>query len=327
MKKMNTFYRIEGWMSDILKGSELTCFAVIYSYSCGNMGRYIGGLNFLAELMSCSQPTASAALKKLLGMGLIEKEEVITTEGRRMHYWAVDDMVNKIRLEQLEKGVQKNLMDGVQKNFMDGVQKNLMSINKDNNSTINSTLNSLNINNSHSCISACARENSLLEVEKSELLSDETWQEAVCMKTHMTREELRTQIEEFFVYCQCAGTEAHNSVSDAKGHFFNRLTQQLNSNKKAIKFRAYDVQPEDSEKEAKFKTWMRTNHAELENVEKPLSYEEWCALRAEYIEDFEGTVDCEAFMRQVLNQIDANIGYYRMSNIYATMRRKFEERR
>lgn len=147
------------------------------------------------------------------------------------------------------------------------------------------------------------------------------------MKTHMTREELRTQIEEFFVYCQCSGTEAHNSVSDAKGHFFNRLTQQLNSNKKTIKFRAYDVQPEDSEKEAKFKTWMRTNHAELENVEKPLSYEEWCALRAEYIEDFESTADCEAYMRQVLDQIDANIGYYRMSNIYATMRRKFEERR
>lgn len=194
-----------------------------------------------------------------------------------------------------------------------------------NNSTINSPI--IDDNNPHSCISACARENSLLEVEKSEMLSDETWQEAVCMKTHMTREELRTQIEEFFVYCQCSGTEAHNSVSDAKGHCYNRLTQQLNSNKKTIKFHAYDVQPEDSEKEAKFKTWMRTNHAELENVEKPLSYEEWCALRAEYIEDFESKADCEALMRQVLDQIDANIGYYRMSNIYATMRRKFEERR
>lgn len=159
------------------------------------------------------------------------------------------------------------------------------------------------------------------------MLKDESWQEAVCMKTHLSREELHTQIEEFFVYCKCSGTEAHNSVNDAKGHFFNRLQQQLNSGKQTIKFRAYDVQPEDGEKEAKFKVWMREHHAELENVEKPLSYEEWCALRAEYVEDFGSIAECEACMRQTLDQIDANIGYYRKSNIYAVMRRQFEERR
>lgn len=274
----------------------------------------------IAKGLGISPDTFKKYLKMLVDAGWIDRGEQSNENGR---FGAVEYHIRASKRRPSRKNTDTE-------NFRNGknpqqYNKSIINNTHNNNSTINSPI--IDDNNSHSCISACARENSLLEVEKSELLSDETWQEAVCMKLHMTREELRTQIEEFFVYCQCSGTEAHNSVSDAKGHFFNRLTQQLNSNKKTFKFRAYDVQPEDSEKEAKFKTWMRTNHAELENVEKPLSYEEWCALRTEYIEDFEGTADCEAFMRQVLDQIDANIGYYRMSNIYATMRRKFEERR
>lgn len=67
------FLTIEGWMrtSLHLSGNELIVFAVIYQFSQGKAGRYIGGLPFLADWCGCHPDTARRALRNLEDNGLI----------------------------------------------------------------------------------------------------------------------------------------------------------------------------------------------------------------------------------------------------------------
>lgn len=69
----NHFLTIEGWMrSELdLTGNELIVYAVIYQFSQGNAGRYIGGLPFLADWCGCHIDTARRALRNLEDCGLI----------------------------------------------------------------------------------------------------------------------------------------------------------------------------------------------------------------------------------------------------------------
>lgn len=108
MVNVNAFYRVEGWMINEFKGSELSCFAIIYSYSCGEMGRFVGGFKNLAEMMKCGEATVSRALESLLTKELIQKEEITTATGRRTFYVTNEKKVNEIRKKQLkifEEGV------------------------------------------------------------------------------------------------------------------------------------------------------------------------------------------------------------------------------
>ena len=109
-------YHICGWMINQLhlEGKELQCYAIIYSLSQLGEGRYIAGLNFLAEFMQCSQPSASAAIRSLFEKKLIKKDEVVTEYGRRVFYYCSDEGGEK----ENDEGVHKNFMDGVHKNFM-----------------------------------------------------------------------------------------------------------------------------------------------------------------------------------------------------------------
>lgn len=67
------FLTIEGWMRTALNlsGNELLVFAVIYQFSQGKAGRYIGGLPYLADWCGCHQDTARRALRELEERGLI----------------------------------------------------------------------------------------------------------------------------------------------------------------------------------------------------------------------------------------------------------------
>ena len=67
------FLTIEGWMRTALNlsGNELVVFAVIYQFSQGKAGRYIGGLPYLADWCGCHLDTARRALRALEDRGLI----------------------------------------------------------------------------------------------------------------------------------------------------------------------------------------------------------------------------------------------------------------
>ena len=69
----NHFLTIEGWMRSRLglSGNELIVYAVVYQFSQGNAGRYIGGLPFLADWCGCHIDTARRAVRNLEEQGLI----------------------------------------------------------------------------------------------------------------------------------------------------------------------------------------------------------------------------------------------------------------
>lgn len=69
----NNFLTIEGWMRTRLdlSGNELMVFAVIYQFSQGKAGRYIGGLPYIADWCGCHIDTARRALRNLEDRGLI----------------------------------------------------------------------------------------------------------------------------------------------------------------------------------------------------------------------------------------------------------------
>lgn len=67
------FITIEGWMRTQLNlsGNELVIYAVIFQFSQGKAGRYIGGLPFLADWCGCHIDTARRAIRNLEDAGLI----------------------------------------------------------------------------------------------------------------------------------------------------------------------------------------------------------------------------------------------------------------
>lgn len=126
MVNVNAFYRIEGWMINEFKGSELSCFAIIYSYSCGELGKFVGGFKNLAEMMKCGETTVSRALESLMTKELIQKEEITTSTGRRVFYVTNEKKVNELRLKQLkifEEGVLSKQKDGYFQNGSMGTFK------------------------------------------------------------------------------------------------------------------------------------------------------------------------------------------------------------
>lgn len=104
MVNVNAFYNIEGWMINEFKGKgkELDCFAIIYSYSRGELGKFIGGFKCLAGLMNCSETTASRFLDSLIEKDLVIKEEIVTNTGRRTFYKTNEEKVNIIREKQFK---------------------------------------------------------------------------------------------------------------------------------------------------------------------------------------------------------------------------------
>ena len=70
-------YMTFGWMvTDLhLEGVELSVFAIVYNFSQGRAGRYVGGTRYLCEWLGITKPTALKYLASLCDRGLIERHE------------------------------------------------------------------------------------------------------------------------------------------------------------------------------------------------------------------------------------------------------------
>ena len=101
--KENNFYTVMGWMVNNLKlrGNELICYAVIYSFSQDEETKYMGGVKYLCRWMNASEPTVISVLDKLMSKGLIEPTPVITDKCKRVYY--------NVTKESLERGYLRNL--------------------------------------------------------------------------------------------------------------------------------------------------------------------------------------------------------------------------
>ena len=133
------FYIIYNWMRDELKlaGTELDCYAVIYSLSQSD-NRYIAGVKRLMELLHKSEPTIIAALKALTKKGLITKEPVMVNNIKRNYYKAKrpskDNQEPKEKKEEkAENGTTLNHLSNPLKSGEETTLNDLSSINNINN--------------------------------------------------------------------------------------------------------------------------------------------------------------------------------------------------
>ncbi len=84
----NKWIHIENWMGKVLglRANDLICFALIYSFSRDGESQFKGTLNYLAQCMFATEPTAISTLKKLLEVNLINKEDVVVNGKNRCYY-------------------------------------------------------------------------------------------------------------------------------------------------------------------------------------------------------------------------------------------------
>jgi len=83
------YYTTFRWMREELHlaGTELECYAVIYSLSLGD-NWYMAGVKNMVQLLERSEPTIISALKNLTDKGLIVKEPVVINNTKRNYYKA-----------------------------------------------------------------------------------------------------------------------------------------------------------------------------------------------------------------------------------------------
>lgn len=204
----DNFYIINSWMIDELNlsGIELQVFAIIWSLSRGEKQMYIAGNAHLVRMTKKSEPTIIAALKKLCEKKLIEKIPVVVNKVERNYYKAIN------------QGTKESL-GGYLKNLSGGTKEILAPNNKEIYKENNNSLTHI----------ACAERNYLQE-EYYKLMDDLSWKEVICMNYHLTMDELRKTLIEFFLDCKCAGTIQHQNEQDAKSHFNSWLKKKNNGN-------------------------------------------------------------------------------------------------
>ena len=84
----------------------------------------------------------------------------------------------------------------------------------------------INDNNAHAYES--------IQQEINEMNANQSWQEAICMRYHITPTQLTEYLELFAVDCMCCGKERHHSQTDAFSHFNHWLRIQLQNTSSAI---------------------------------------------------------------------------------------------
>ena len=65
-----------------------------------------------------------------------------------------------------------------------------------------------------------------LREEKNLMLSNSQWTELMCMRYHLTQEQLASRLDEFATDCLCRGLDRHTSLRDAQQHFNNWLLKR-----------------------------------------------------------------------------------------------------
>lgn len=106
------FYQVQGWMVNELhlRGNELICYAIIYSFSQDEESKFMGGVKYLCGWMNASEPTVISILNKLSSKGLIEPITVITKTCKRVYYQVTKESLVRGNLRNLSKVTKESLV-------------------------------------------------------------------------------------------------------------------------------------------------------------------------------------------------------------------------
>lgn len=128
----NNYFQISGWMVKrlCLKGISLEVFAIIYGFSQDGESEFTGSIQYLADFTGTSRPTIIKALKDLLELKYIIKNEV-KINGVRFNKYKVNLQVVK----ELYEGSKETLLIGGKEILPDSSKETLP-----NNKSINNEL-------------------------------------------------------------------------------------------------------------------------------------------------------------------------------------------
>lgn len=93
-----------------LRGNELICYAIIYSFSQDEESKFMGGVKYLCGWMNASEPTVISILNKLSSKGLIEPITVITKTCKRIYYQVTKESLVRGNLRNLSKVTKESLV-------------------------------------------------------------------------------------------------------------------------------------------------------------------------------------------------------------------------
>lgn len=306
------FYVIYNWMRDELElaGTELDCYAVIYSLSQSD-NRYIAGVKRLMELLHKTEPTIIAALKALTKKGLVTKEPVMVNNIKRYYYKgkrpSKDNQEPKENKE--EKGEKDTTLNNLSNPLKSGEEttlNDLSSINNINNKENNNKKRLSNDNPKEDYPDDFMEFYNAYGYARSKYKAYLSWKK-------LSKKDKKAAIDAIPAYKE--DCKANDREMKYPSTYLNQRTWEddFDISKKSVL--CYEPLPDDEDKVLRFKRWMRENHAEIEFTEKPLTFDGYMRLQNEY------------GMDEVCNQldyIDANIGRFRKSDIEASIKYYFE---
>lgn len=293
------YITIQGWMiTDFrLKGFELLCYAVIYGFSQDSETRMTGGLEYLQSCTFASRPTIIATLKKLVQKQLIIGETNIT-DCKRVFYHANLDLVKEV----------KNLNQGEVKEFNQGELNDLTKEVKE-------------FNQPPFNIKRNSKEYIIKEAGEDFLLFWNTYdkkvklQDAIKAWKKLSNDDRTKAI---------AAIKPYQAAMRYEKQYFKYPSSYLNQRTWEDDFSDYtgktfyEIREDDTDKEKRFKEYMRKKHPAIEQVRCPLSM---CA----YI-DLANVYGSES-VEQELTKIENNIALYKMSDISYEIAKSLEKGR
>ena len=293
------FINIAGWMGNRLelRGNELICFALIYSFSQDGESQFRGKLEFLAGCMFATKQTAFTIVNKLLELNLILKVEDMVNGKKRCYYQTniiydrgefivVDtskEPLTAIGKESLTVTIKESITDSIKESIT--VYNNNKDI--DNKKSINKKVpNGTKKENAH------FQKPTIQEVE--DYIKEKGY--------HFDAERFMSHYESIG---WMVGTHKMKDWKAACSTWEKKQKTKL----------CYEPNQNDSDELKRFKAWMRENHAEIEFTEVPLTLDGYKRLQKDYGRD------------EVCNQldyIDANIGKFRQCDIEKSIIQYFE---
>lgn len=291
------FYQVQGWMVNNLnlKGNELICYAVIYSFSQDEESKFMGGVKYLCGWLNASEPTVISVLEKLVAKGLIEPIPVITKTCKRVYYQVTKESLVRGNLRNLSKGT-KDSLGTLYNNNNNNIDNNKEK--RDNNKLSSLKKDDIEFDEFYK----------LYPLKKGKPCAERAWKK-------LSEKDKKEAIEKLPAYIADCVTNKRSFKYPAT--YLNQRTWEDDfSVRQKVGF--YDPLETDNEEKKRFKNWMRTNHPEIENTALPLSYED-------YMEIVGSNYEHVYLVNVILDDIDQNIWKYSKSDISSVIKAKVKE--
>lgn len=268
------FYVINSWMIDDLglSGTELQCFAIIWSLSRGKKQMYIAGNSHLVKMTKMTEHTIITTLKSLCEKGYIKKIPTKVNNVARNYYKAITKGCKNFSDEesQNDKRDCNNYSGTTEKSSAPNKESNKESNNKENKSLSNDKQKDDDFENFWKKYHQGSKQVALkrwnaMSTKDQELAYDMIDDYLIyCKRSKIRKKDVAT-----FLYNKCYKDDYKNIIPDY-----------------------YQEQPADNERMIKFKRYMVSRFADLIFHRNPLTFEQASELLDKWGTDqFEWAMD------------------------------------